>query len=356
MFKNRPSRAGRTPLPGPPTAHVLGAYADLYGFQSAPVIARDGTVYAASFGGVLYAFYPDLSLKWSRRFANRYVTASPALARDGTLYLSAENSDLLAVNPDGTLRWAFDLEGYGGPSASPAVGRGGVIYVGADYLYAVNPDGTERWRYDTGGYVEGPPALGPDGAVYFPSRDRLYALNPDGTLRWQAAGQDSYALGSAPAVGPDGTVYVNTHLGTLHAFRPDGSLAWTYETERGIVMDVPSSPALGLDGTIYFGGAGQYQGRGGYFYALNPDGTLRWRYLAGCDQSAPSVGGDGTVYFGNNGCGDVIALNPNGTLRWSYDAGALSYVRTAPSIGLGQRMYVGLIRFLGAGELLAFGP
>lgn len=353
QFKNQAGRTGRTRLMGPQTAHTLWEYPDWNGFQSTPVVARDGTVYVGSFGGKLYAFYPDGTLKWQHRIANRPITASPALGPDGTIYLAAELSDLLAVSPDGALKWTFGLEGYGGPSSSPLVGPDGTIYVGADYLYAVNPDGTPRWRYQTGSYVAGPPALGSDGTVYFPSANSLYALNPDGTLKWQAQRQGSY--GSAPAVGPDGTVYVNTHLGVLHAFRSDGRLAWTYPSEQGIVMDVPSSPSVGFDGTIYFGGAGRYQGRGGYFYAVHPDGTLKWRYFAGCDQSAPSIGGDGTVYFGNNACGSLIALSPSGTLRWSYNGG-LAYMRNAPALGQGQRMYVSFIRFLRPGGVLAFGP
>lgn len=125
-------------------------------------------------------------------------------------------------------------------------------------------------------------------------------------------------------------------------------------------MDVPSSPAIGADGTIYFGGAGEYPRRGGgYFYALSPAGTLKWRYFAGCDQTAPSIGGDGTIYFGTNDCVTIRALNPDGSLKWCYGKTFGAYMRSAPAIGRDGRMYSGFLvnpLYLPQGGLLAFAP
>src|SRR5665213_598789 len=150
-------------------------------------------------------------------------------------------------------------------------------YVGATKFYAINPDGSLKWSYDTGHYIEGPPAIAKDGTLYFPSTDYLYAVNPDGSLKWRSLGHADYPLGSAPAIGSDGTIYLNTYDGTLHAYAPDGYFKWKFATP-GIVTDVPSSPAIAKDGTIYFGGAGEYEGSGGYFYALTPNGKLKWSY------------------------------------------------------------------------------
>jgi outer membrane protein assembly factor BamB len=64
---------------------------------------------------------------------------------------------------------------------------------------------------------------------------------------------------------------------------------------------VHSSPAIAADGTIYFGSDD------GYFYAVNADGTLRWRLRTienGAVHSHPAIAVDGTVYFGSRdpGC------------------------------------------------------
>jgi outer membrane protein assembly factor BamB len=39
----------------------------------------------------------------------------------------------------------------------------------------------------------------------------------------------------------------------------------------------------------------------GFLYALNPDGSLKWRFEIGDKTilSSPAIGNDGTVYMGN---------------------------------------------------------
>jgi outer membrane protein assembly factor BamB len=358
MFKNGRTRTGRTRFVGPQTNGVKWThFLKGYGMQAPLAIGHDGAIYSGSVHGYFYAFDPKGSIRWKSRLSKYEITSGPAIASDGTIYIAPENGDLHAFNPDGTLKWLFDLSGYGGPSASPALGADGIIYVGTDKIYAIHPDGTLGWSYDTGTYIAGPPAIAGDGTVYFPSANYLYALDPDGTLKWHSPGHSAYPLGSAPAIGKSGAIYVNTNDGVLQAFRPDGTLAWKYATV-GIVMDVPSSPAIGSDETVYFGGGGEYQGRGGYFYAVNAGGSLKWKYFAGCDQTAPTVGGDGTIYFGSDYCGTIHALNPDGTLKWSYSNAAI-YARSTPAIGRNGRLYSGVLagpEFPDQGGLLAFGP
>jgi len=356
-FKNGTDRTGRTDRIGPQTNHVAWQHVLNHpGIQSPAVIAHDGTVYVGSVVGVLYAFRPDGSVKWSTKLSKFEITAAPAIGADGTIYVAAENEDLHAFARDGTLKWVFPTKGYGGPSSSPVVGSDGTIYTGADRCYAVNPDGSLRWKFNTGSYITGPAAVAADGTVYVPSAGYLFALDAAGRLKWRAAGIAEYPPGSAPALSKNGDIYINTNDGVLHAFAPDGSLLWTYRTE-GIVIDVPSSPAIGRDGSIYFGGGGQYNGNGGYFYAVHPDGTLKWRFFAGCDQTAPSIGGDGTIYFESNGCGALHALNQDGSVKWTLYKNA--YMRSAPAIGAGNRLYAGWLAdptYSPYGGLLAVGP
>jgi outer membrane protein assembly factor BamB len=359
MFKHGLSRTARTHTVGPQTnnlqwSHVLKGG----GMQGALAIGADGTIYGGSVQGVFYAFRQNGAIRWRHKLARYEITAGPAIGSDGTIYIMPENSDLYAFNPDGSTKWVFDLSGYGGPSSSPAIAKDGTIYVGSDQLYAIDSGGKLRWTYSTGSYINGPPAISRNGTLYFPSGGFLYSVRPDGTLKWKAAHRSEYPLGSAPAIAPDGTIYANTHDGVLHAFRPDGSLKWTFETP-GIVVDVPSSPAIGGDGTVYFGGAGEYEGRGGYFYAVNPDGSQKWKYFAGCDQTAPAIGGDGTIYFGGDYCITVMtALAPDGTQKWSYGS-SIVYLRSAPTIGRNGRLYIGALAgplFPDTGGLFAFGP
>lgn len=356
-FKNDAGRTGRTLRIGPQTAHQAWRHVLINsGIQSPAVIGHDGTIYVGSVLGTFLAFRPDGSVKWSIHLSQFEITAAPAIGPDGTIYIMPENGDLHAFNRNGTLKWTFPMTGNGGPSSGPVIGSDGAIYIGAGLLYAVNPDGSLRWEYNTGSYMEGPPAIGADGTVYVPSQGYLYALDQNGGLKWRVLGHSAYPLGSAPAIAKNGNIYVNTNDGVLHAISPGGSVLWTYSTP-GIVMDVPSSPAIGRDGTIYFGGAGEYKGKGGYFYALRPNGSLKWSFFAGCDQTAPSIDGDGTIYFGSDACGTIHALNPDGTVKWFLNGNI--YMRSAPAIGAGNRLYAGYLgdpNFSNNGGLLAVGP
>jgi len=52
----------------------------------------------------------------------------------------------------------------------------------------------------------------------------------------------------------------------------------------------------------------------GYFNALNPDGTLKWSYPTDCDiYSSPAIGPDSTIYFGGHD-GYLYAIQGSGQL------------------------------------------
>lgn len=96
------------------------------------------------------------------------------------------------------------------------------------------------------------------------------------------------------------------------------------------------SPAVATDGTLYFGGGTPDQ----HLYAIKPDGTLRWRYLASgtIDNSSPAIGMDGTIYFGTSD-GKVIALAPDGKERWQRSI-STSTVAVSPAIGIDGTIHV----------------
>ncbi len=72
-------------------------------------------------------------------------------------------------------------------------------------------------------------------------------MNENGKFKWRydCAGD----IDSSPAIGVDGTIYVGTDNAWLHAFNCDGTLKWRYGVGEGI----ESSPAIDSDGTIYVG-------------------------------------------------------------------------------------------------------
>ena len=204
---------------------------------------------------------------------------------------------------------------------------------------------TPLWSYPTGGELLSSPALGSNDTVYVGSYDQyLYAINStNGQIRWRFSVEptrsNEYAyIWSSPAIGGDGTIYFGTdhHLGgnggsdgEFYALNPNGTLKWVYRLSDSVYSD----PAIGADGTIYFGCFDTN------FYALNPNGTLKWKFLAGEQiYSDPIVGPDGAIYFGADN-GRLHALNTNGTLRWSFDTGRV--ITGSPAMGAGGEIYIG---------------
>ncbi len=319
---------------------------------ASPTLGTDGTIYSTTGDNNLYAVNPDGTLKWTYTAASP-LDASPAIGADGTIYASSvgvlagndSHGYLYAVNPDGTLKWTFQT-GFEVES-SPAVAADGTIYVYCDdgKLYAINPDGTPKWVLAEGfdGTNErSSPAIGADGTIYFESADgNTYAVNTNGSLKWSFPASDGE---SSPAVGADGTVYVGSSFLTfcpychdvaaLFAINPDGSLKWFYLNPNYWVL---SSPAIGIDGSIYFGD-------GLSLNALTPDGRLKWEVFTNQDQgfggaviSSPAIGADGAVYVGAND-NTIYAVNPDGSIKWKFAVGA--YIESSPSIGADGTIYM----------------
>ena len=115
---------------------------------------------------------------------------------------------------------------------------------------------------------------------------------------------------NAPSVGLDGTIYVGSSDEHFYAINPDGSQRWRVATEG---YPDSSSAAIAPDGTIHFGT------NQGVAYALNPDGTTRWSVTVGNSPyfAAPAVGPDGTSYYKQDE-GILRAFDPDGNALWTY--------------------------------------
>jgi hypothetical protein len=110
------------------------------GFDSGPVIGRDGTIYIA--GQALHAVDYAGKLKWKYGFTT--VTGCiPAIDSAGTLYVGgcttrtpADSINFFAINPNGTLKFGMSLRSPDGSvpdiDSRPAISADGKIYVGSD--------------------------------------------------------------------------------------------------------------------------------------------------------------------------------------------------------------------------------
>jgi len=148
-----------------------------------------------------------------------------------------------------------------------------------------------------------------------------------GQLKWRY--QTGSKVYSSPAVGLDGTIYVGSDDGYLYAIYPDGNQKWKYQINSA----VRSSPAIGLDGTIYVGSDD------GYLYATYPDGRLKWTFRTGSSvYSSPAIASDGTIYVGSED-GYLYAIYPDGRPKWTFGTGFA--VHSSPVIASDGMIYVG---------------
>jgi outer membrane protein assembly factor BamB len=145
---------------------------------------------------------------------------------------------------------------------------------------------------------------------------------------------------SSPAVGPDGTVYFGLEIGSdtslitrgrLYAISPAGEAKWVFNTDDWI----DATPLISADGRIYFGDWD------GTFYCLDAaTGADIWSMDAGAFiVGSAAQGPDGTLYVGT-GESLLLAIDPvDGGIKWVFPAE--DWIFAAPVVGPDGRIYVG---------------
>ena len=275
----------------------------------------------------------------------------------------------------GTILWS-NIIGPGQPLvnsptliSSPAVGTDGTIYIGASdsingtsssdsrygsRLYAISPQGGTNWIYfpnqELGHDIRSSPSLAADGTVYCTSLDGgLVSLNPSGMTNWVF--KSGVQVLSSTALGVDGTIYVlgiSNRVNQLYAIRPDGTVRWTFLKSSLPTFLFASaqfpSPTIGPDGTIFCTFTDKR------LYAVRLDGVSLWSYqLNDNSYGAPSVGQDGTVYIGTDSS-TLYAITSQGAQKWQFHTAGI--IETCPVLGPDGTLYVGCLD----GNLYAVSP
>ncbi|MGV3755430.1 MAG: PQQ-binding-like beta-propeller repeat protein [Verrucomicrobiota bacterium] len=138
-----------------------------------------------------------------------------------------------------------------------------------------------------------------------------------------------HRIQSSPALGLDGTVYIGTDDGFIHALKPDGTIAWTSRSEAAVV----TTPAVDALGNIYFGSMDKL------FYAVNPDGRGKWfTSLRAEIASSAAINDEGDTIITTTQ-GVLVCLNPSGNERWRYTIN--EPIVSSPAIGAEGIIYFG---------------
>ena len=303
-----------------------------------PAIDEDGTIYVHSQQG-FFAINSDSTLKWNIDLPSTFFNP-PSIGNNRTIYISSREYEnetwkdkFYGVNPDGTVKWSKEIRGV----KNLAIGKGGEIYVvvnnhtdpESDTIYALSDNGDEIWHFYPRGQVYCPPSVGIDGTVYVITVDGyLYALDPNGTLKWNIGDNEDLLMGSSPVIGPDGTIYIRGY-NDFYAIKPSGQIEWKYNIDYGFGTD----PVIAGDGSIYFGRDN------GYLYAIANTGTEIWTRNIGNSMPilfSPAVGKDNIIYCCTKD--SLYAINPDGSVKWRYSGG--TGIKSPPNISSDGTIYI----------------
>jgi len=312
------------------------------GFSS-PVIGPEGSVYAGSMEGVMYALHGASgsggglgSARWS--FPTKGpVLSSPALVLEGdpsppyraekppygfesevhgVLVFGSNDGFVYGVGSrDGRLLWKYRTSGP--VTSSPAVDSEGVAYIGSrdGGVYALNTTtGAPIWRFRTDGAVESSPTLAEDdGSLFVASTDaNLYSVNTtDGRLIWKRrlgrAETLSVPLPYAGLAGGEGGSAGYEGVQAIQRRRAAELLQSETACGLGRLSAAGglacSGEGPGIQASPLFAGGILYQGsNNGKFYALGPDdGRILWEMeVDGTVTSSAGIGPTGVIVFGTS--------------------------------------------------------
>jgi len=313
---------------------------------TSPVQGSGGTVYFGSGDSKIYALDGRTgNCKWEYN-TDLSLTGHPTTASNGTVYIASQGFNYGELHAlDGTTgerKWLFRTA-ENTPPHDCGIGADGTVYVGSGPLasdgssvscnvFALDgKTGEMKWKFEAQRGFWHPPAISPDGTVYFSCNDaKVYALDgTTGAMQWK-----SYLGGQvvkSMAIGAAGVVYAGSQAGLYALDGNTGETQWEFTPAGG----VHGSLAIDADGTIYFGAGDKH------VYAVDgQSGEKRWESQPGESTAhSPAIGADGTVYFG---CHDntVYALDGKTGAKRSefFTDGSVKYAIT---LGTDGTLYIG---------------
>ncbi len=131
-----------------------------------------------------------------------------------------------------------------------------------------------------------------------------------------------------------------------------GRLNWSFNTGGR----VRTSPVIDADGNLFF------SSDDGFFYSIDPDGNLRWRYNIGnfkgsgvndLYDSTPLLDSDGNVYVGSDSS-FLYSFTNSGASRWSTPVDAMGELRSSPVMDENGIIYIGSQEQRGSGSMYAY--
>jgi outer membrane protein assembly factor BamB len=348
---------------------------------SSPTVGADGTIYIclsaqseSAFSYYLFSLDGKTGVeKFNTRMRSGHDSAEniipgfhvqPVIGPSGTIFLAG--LPILALDgTDGTIIWEADHQAYSLLGLA-VVGANEMLWSCRDNdrsIYVTDwRNSGQRNEFVTKTGPNGPPVVGADGNVYLGTGSKFFALNgtktsilgklkPVWTFDSEKDGRNwqTCSFRGAPAIGPDRTIYALVDGGLYALDHKTGAKKWFFSMELTPRYNRFNSPAIGLDGNVYFGDSS------GTIHAVNGQhGTPQWRVdFEGEECSRPAVGNNGSIYVAYDSCPGtsyktiddeysrhLCALDGRtGTKKWEFKMPATRSSSSNPAIGIDGTVY-----------------
>lgn len=290
-----------------------------------PAIAKDGTLYVGTMGG-LTALDPDGTERWTVRLGA--VHAMPSLAPGDDVVVVTRGGLVALVSAAGVVRHTAEL---------PAPVRGSALVLDDGSVLVGTIDGRVH-RLDANlrritsialdVHASATPSLAARNLLAVPSGRALSLLDPVGRIL------HTVPLGGRPSAGAaiadDGTMWVPTIEGALVAVEPSGRVR--SRTELGSRHYDGAAIAVGRDGAVRVPTLTEG------LVCVGPGGTERWRLANVAGYNAPvTLDEEDTALVVDRG-GRLQAITRDGSQRWQVTIGTYSF--QAPALGLNGALYI----------------
>jgi outer membrane protein assembly factor BamB len=326
MFQHDPQNSGRSPFRGPQSGILSKVTEWEYYDRPSFLLADNTSLYLAArlkpdsaFSGTAAAIVRIVNGEqtWYLNICNVgyfEIHCSPLMASDGTIYAASTCGYLVSITPDGEIDWMFDAEGYietgyGGIN----IDKAGNIYfstvagLGTGYFFSVSKTGTLNWK--SARYYKQQAVISPDNIIYVKSNETIDAIDINGNLLWSFPLQTTgeyvlYLLSDSK-----GNLYFRYTDTSIVSLSKNGTKRWEYSVQADIIeSSVPF--AIDRKGTICF--AGTYK-----IYSVDYEGRLNWELdIAGAGASPLVTDNEGTIYFAAERGKNIYAVDSSGNIKW----------------------------------------
>jgi outer membrane protein assembly factor BamB len=312
-------RTHRAPVAGPQTADV-GWQVDVGGPVAAQItVARDGkTLYVATLASELIALDAGSGrVRWRANLGGR-VYSAPTVLGNGTIVVGSDAKTLFAFGQDGKSQWTFALDGEA-DNAPLLAADGSLVVAAGKQLLGLSATGDLLYRVKLRNKIYTAPAQLTSGTVVFGAQDNcIYGVDRSGVVVFKTA--TAADVDGSPVAADDGAFFVGNDAGEVLKLDGIGKVIW----KRAVGGFVRGALSLSRNGDVLLGhyGPGPRVVRlrasdGEVVGALAVQGTGAKEFGV---HGGPLEDVDGALYFGAQD-DFVTALNPDGSLRFRWNAG-----------------------------------